>query len=530
MAMCAAVLVSMAACQKETDGNIVPGNNGEVWKMDYCATFEEQTPNVAKTYLGGDNKNLVYWDASDKIVLLGVEGTQEGRHKEILTVKSVTEENKRVALFELSESPQIGLEELACAVYPSDCVDYANTEISKSEEGSTGDLEGTIEGTVAVNFPATQTYAEDSFGNGANVAVGKEVKTFNQGKTSGSSSILFRNAFGVLELQLKGDFKVGKIKVTGHNGEKLNGRFNISLENIDDPANFKGAVATADRTEGDDVITLDCTANGGVQLNTETATTFYIVVPIGAFKNGFSVMVYSATGNHTFDVVATVKDNTVHRSKIKSMPEVVTRPAYQKADYVKSPLNNNPYIDTGYKPKSTDCTEGKMRWDDDVLPQNSFYGANPKIAFTSWYDSVNAIYRQRWNDVTININIGKSDIITVKQDGLNFYLNGVLKKTFGAANWTSSYNALLFARNDASGKAEEPVTSGRIYYFKIKNNGVSIRDYVPCYVVSGQVGKDEKGNVAAAGSIGMLDIVTGRLYVNRGSGNFTKGGDVSNGY
>ena len=53
----------------------------------------------------------------------------------------------------------------------------------------------------------------------------------------------------------------------------------------------------------------------------------------------------------------------------------------------------------------------------------------------------------------------------------------------------------------------------RIYYFKIYENGVLVRNYVPCYRISD-------------GVIGLYETVTGTFVTNAGEGTFTKGGNI----
>lgn len=554
IAMCTAVLLGVNACQKETAETVVPGDGHDVavCKIDYSATLEqpeESDQTGSKTYLGGNKYNLVYWYAkdeaksieADKIVLLGVGGgTGEARHHDILAVKSVNEDDKRSAIFELSENPQVELEELACAVYPSDCVDYDNTALVKIDGGPTGSLEGIISGTVTVNFPATQTYVENSFSNGANIAVGKEVKTLNPGKTSGKSEIQFRNAFGVLELQLKGSFKVGKIKVSGHNGEKLNGKFNINLDNIDDAA-FTGAVATADRTDGDDVITLDCTGvtGGGVQLSTETYTTFDIVVPVDAFKDpdeegnkigGFTAVIYDVTNAPEFTVLATEKDNTIHRSKIKAMPEMTfdgDTPKFKEVEYLTSGSVKRKYINTKYNTKTTVGIFINLKVTDDKGVQRIMgsFKDGDKLSIVKSTDHTNRFNLYFGNNDTDGYVEGKwTESHKIRIDNNYGYLdtNDRVKINRGTINIKGESPLYLFG--DAT--TTSYWFKGEVYSAHITDEGVKVRDFIPCCCVSGKY-TDGDGNKPAeavtTAKPGMLDLVSGNLFINQAEDDFTPG-------
>ena len=75
----------------------------------------------------------------------------------------------------------------------------------------------------------------------------------------------------------------------------------------------------------------------------------------------------------------------------------------------------------------------------------------------------------------------------------------------------SDYNTLLFGATDYNGDALLRTTPIKIYYFKIYDNGVLVRDFIPVRV----------------GTTGyMYDSVSGRLFGNDGTGDFIVGADV----
>lgn len=94
----------------------------------------------------------------------------------------------------------------------------------------------------------------------------------------------------------------------------------------------------------------------------------------------------------------------------------------------------------------------------------------------------------------------------------NIYINDNLIETFGDSSFSSPYNSLICARNNASGYPEE-LCKSRIYYVKIWDDTTLIRNYIPCY--------RKLDNV-----IGMYDIVNNVFYTNQGTGEFIAGGDV----
>lgn len=114
-----------------------------------------------------------------------------------------------------------------------------------------------------ITLPATQTYAEGSFGNGA----------FPMAAVTGSTgdmNLKFKNVLGGLKLQLKGTASIASISITGNNNEVLCGATEVTVANGDTPSiNLTDASAKT--------VTLDCGA--GVALDSETATPFIIALP-----------------------------------------------------------------------------------------------------------------------------------------------------------------------------------------------------------------------------------------------------------
>ena len=308
--ICAAALVMSVACQKEETS---------VSKMALTATLEQQVDKGAtKTALGPDN--TVLWSAGDRIIVNTSEGMEtlplvDGQGTAIGRFGSTTGDNPDYAIYPASVKPGL--------------------------DGST----------FTFTLPATQTYSENGFADGANVAVAK---------VSGGN-MAFKNVCGVLKFQLKGSMKVSRIELTGKSGEKLNGTFTVDVN-----ANpFVGAVKTdGDPADAEKTITLDCShfgetsegkGNGGVVLSYGAGSTFCIVVPISAFAAGFDAVVYDAAGEAFFTVLETEKANTIVRSTITRMPEkkvsvtsLTVPEGYTALEYIES--TGSQYINTGIAP------------------------------------------------------------------------------------------------------------------------------------------------------------------------------------
>ena len=155
-----------------------------------------------------------------------------------------------------------------------------------------------------ITLPATQTYAEGSFGNGA----------FPMAAVTGSTGDLklkFKNVLGGLKLQLKGTASIASISITGNNNEVLCGATEVTVANGDTPSiNLTDASAKT--------VTLDCGA--GVALDSETATPFIIALPPITMTGGFTVIVTDTEGKQM--EIKTTKPQTISRSSLLKMPAV----------------------------------------------------------------------------------------------------------------------------------------------------------------------------------------------------------------
>lgn len=133
----------------------------------------------------------------------------------------------------------------------------------------------TLSGTTATfNLPATQTLTQTgTFANGANpmAAYGTD------------ENLYFKNLCGGLDVRLLGDnIHVSGIRITGAEGEKLNGTFTVDCS-ANEPALMVGQ-----GTNGTNIVTLNCDVT---LTSTTTAQEFFIVLPVGALAQGFTMEV-----------------------------------------------------------------------------------------------------------------------------------------------------------------------------------------------------------------------------------------------
>lgn len=112
-----------------------------------------------------------------------------------------------------------------------------------------------------------------------------------------------------------------------------------------------------------------------------------------------------------------------------------------------------------------------------------------------------------------NVNYGSNNRHIFKQDKNKVYVDNTLIYTHPLATFSSNASMFLFARNDGNGSKGDAGRT-RIYSAAIFENGIMVRNYVPC--------KRMRDNV-----FGMYDKITKSFYTNSGSGTFSPGPVIS---
>lgn len=127
------------------------------------------------------------------------------------------------------------------------------------------------------------------------------------------NDLIFRNVCGGIKLLFKGTDRIASIKIEGKNGEKLSGAAVVTAYTDETVP----AIAMSD--DASTSVTLNC--GDGVLLNETTATEFIIALPPTSFVEGFDITVTDVYGETKF--IETSKSNTVFRSSLLTMPEIV---------------------------------------------------------------------------------------------------------------------------------------------------------------------------------------------------------------
>ena len=285
-------ILAITGCQTQELDTTLPENNdeSEVIIQDepkvFTAFIDDDFNAETKTSLDGEGN--VLWKMGDQVSIFVASTVNE--HYQ---VTDASDGKTAASLNKVGGSGFVAGTEIDnnVAFYP-----YASTaEIAKS---------GSNYVISEIELPATQTYAEGSFGNGAFPMVAVTASTEDM-------NLKFKNVLGGLKLQLKGTATITSITVTGKNNEILYGGAEVTVSN--------GSTPSISLTNVDaKTVTLNCGA--GVTLDAETATPFIIALPPMTMTGGFTVVITDTEGKEM--EISTTKSQTITRSNLLRMPAV----------------------------------------------------------------------------------------------------------------------------------------------------------------------------------------------------------------
>ena len=294
-------MLLLSSCDKKEEGLNIDNKP----RNEFMATIQqcEADDNIeTKTYT--DDGRRVLWRVDDRVsILQGRDVNEEFRVKKIFT------EGTSAALEKVSGeviSPTTFDANIAYYPYDAD-MEYVGDNTNHA---------------ISVKIPSTQTYKENSFGEGAlpMVAVTKSKSDYD---------FEFKNLFGFLKLQLKsaneGPLLISNIIIKGNNNEKLSGDATINCSAEGMPTIEFGENAS-------NSITLECNST---IINATTSTDFWIALPPVIFNKGITVEIVIYAANETI-IKKTSAPLTIARSKVKPM-EVLT---FTELPYFTVPDNN----------------------------------------------------------------------------------------------------------------------------------------------------------------------------------------------
>ena len=277
------IVLSCSKSEGEAPSNYPEEDKGKI----YSAVIDTAE---TKTILEGKS---VIWQESDKVAVF------TSPDKQLYKVKEGCAGTKSTTLIPVNNTTVGGNSKLTIAFYPYDS--------ALSFKELYYDYYNDYAFSISVNIPNIQKYVPHSFGPDVQpmVAISHE---------SNSSSLSFKNLYGLLRVRLKGqDIIVKKIEIFGNENEKIAGlaeyrydtdrwappRFNFSEESLSS-------------------IILDC--GDGVALDADTSTDFYIALPPRVFSNGITMRV--TTGDDIIEKKVS-RELEIQRSRICQMPDLV---------------------------------------------------------------------------------------------------------------------------------------------------------------------------------------------------------------
>ena len=277
-------LLFCAACEIADESTLISDVDVVLVDMSFTATIEDDSS--TKTILDGklgDGTRKVLWQPDDRIGLIAV--TSESGEVPVYELENTIDEPSESVVF--TGSSPMAPTYWALYPYKSDC----HSDLSN--------------GTLTFDLPAVQKYVKGSFDPDSTPMVAKSAV---------GQPLSFKNLCGLLALQLTGDAAVESIVFMGKdsNGNDMQvcGTHSVDM-NYESVPEITGGGNSTEATDGI-YVTLQC--DEPVQLNTDEAVPFYIVLPPATYST-FMVIITTSEG----DVMIREGKNplTVKRSDIQ---------------------------------------------------------------------------------------------------------------------------------------------------------------------------------------------------------------------
>lgn len=183
---------------------------------------------------------------------------------------------------------------------------------------------------------------------------------------------------------------------------------------------------------------------------------------------------------------------------------------YTELEYIQS--SGTQYIDTGFKPNQDTRVVTKFDMLQTDTAWRKLWGSGSgsyNLDFALWNDGTTKLqsyYGTKTNDA-VPITGMSLDVDANK----NIWKYSVETITFDKNNFTCAYSMYIFNVNKYNGPNYLPGMM-KLYLFKIYDNDVLVRDFIPCK--------------NSSGTIGLYDSVNNQFYQNAGTGTFIAGPEI----
>lgn len=304
-----AAALGFAACQELEPAETATPETSPTEYLTLTGSIEQN--DLTKTTMSEDKK--VLWCAGDCIATFLKSATSS------LYQTADEDAGKSYSKFEhiLSDDKVLGEEwNHIVAYYP-----YSN-DVTCAKVGDAYALN--------VELPATQTYSDNSFGQGS----------FPMIAVSEDTDLRFRNVCGAIKLEFKDEVSIKEITIKGNNNEKLSGPAVVTAF----PDYGEPTITMTE--EASETVTLTCDEGWGddgwgelqglgLDLGLSSQDNFIITLPPVEFTKGFQLTVVDSQGK-TY-TITTNRSNKVLRSSLLVMPAIDLP---EKCDYVDEYGNN----------------------------------------------------------------------------------------------------------------------------------------------------------------------------------------------
>lgn len=199
--------------------------------------------------------------------------------------------------------------------------------------------------------------------------------------------------------------------------------------------------------------------------------------------------------------VVTFAGGKVGMDAPSGLPAGCTRLAYIQS-------GGTQYIDTGFKPNNNTKVIAEVQFATAPTTHSCIFGVRNANAQQFWcyyrYDGNGYVIRYASGSASDKkVSCAATDRAQITMDKNVLTVNGA-SVTHADGTFQATHNMYLFAANNA-GSLQYP-GSFKLYSCKIYDNGVLVRDFVPC--------------ISHANVVCLYDLVEGKFYTNLGPGLF----------
>ena len=182
---------------------------------------------------------------------------------------------------------------------------------------------------------------------------------------------------------------------------------------------------------------------------------------------------------------------------------------YTELEYIQS--SGSQYINTGFKPNQD--TKISITVDFPLSGTAWLYGGRTSAGSNSlgFLCEDGSRYRFDYASSVNALTVKPTGKFTIDSDKNKCYINGELVFTATYKTFTSPVNMYIFNNNNNGSLSGG--SSAKLYNCSIYDNGVLIRNFIPCK--------------NASGTVGLYDSINNQFYQNAGSGTFIAGPEIS---